>query len=270
MSGEESDKPSVDTRESMDEVVGSDRRLPTRERLPRWATPVPAVIERIGYRFVWVVVAINLLGTAFGFWYYRYQLAATPVVMWPLIPDSPTATLLIAAALAAWAIGHHSEYLAVLAFFGNFIFGVWTPWVLLVGWEASIAQAGLALHVFLFVSHLGMVVQAMVLHRIAAFRLRAIAVAAAVYGGNLLVDYFLPIVGPTDPSGLFPIRPHYTWLPVAGDTVVGGGATAYQLAAAGAVGALVGALMLAAGTRIVRLRRGHSSPTRNAKREACE
>jgi len=252
----------------MNEVVGSKRRLPPREDLPRWATPVPAAIERVGYRFVWAVVAINLLGTAFGFWYYRYQLAATPTVMWPLIPDSPTATLLIAAAFAAWASGHRSEYLSVLAFFGNFIFGVWTPWVLLVGWDASIAQAGLPLHAFLFISHLGMVVQAMVLHRIATFRLRAIVVATAVYSSNLLVDYFLPIVGPTDPSGLFPIRPHYTWLPVAGDTVVIGGATAYQLAAAGAVGALVGALALAAGTRIMRLRQAHSSSTRNTKRDA--
>ncbi len=252
----------------MDEVVGSNRRLPTREDLPRWATPVPATIERMGYRFVWVVVAINLLGTAFGFWYYRYQLAATPTVMWPLIPDSPTATLLIAAAFAAWASGHRSEYLAVLAFFGNFIFGVWTPWVLLVGWNASVAQAGLPLHAFLFISHLGMVVQAMVLHRITAFRLRAIAVATAVYSGNLLVDYFLPIVGQADPSGLFPIRPHYTWLPIAGDTVVSGGATAYQLAAAGAVSALVGALVLATGTRIVRLRQECSSSTRNTKRGA--
>ncbi len=247
----------------MDGIVGSSRQMPTREELPRWAAPVPAAVERIGYRFVWVVVAINLLGTAFGVWYYRYQLAATPAVMWPLVPDSPTATFLIAAAFAAWAVGRHSEYLTVLAFFGNLIFGVWTPWVLLVGWEASVAQAGLPLHLFLFVSHLGMVVQAMVLHRIAAFRLRAIVVATALYGGNLLVDYFLPVVGPTDPSGLFPIRPHYTWLPVAGDTVVAGGATVYQLAAAGAVAALLGALVLAAGTRIVRLHR--ALPTRRTK-----
>lgn len=227
------------------------RLPPTHEAMPQWLAPVPQQIEEIGYRYLWAIIAINLAGTAFGFWYYRYQLAATPQVMWPFVPDSPTATLLIALAFGLWAFGAPNEYVTVLAFFGNLIFGLWTPWILLVGWEESIAASGVGLHLFLVISHLGMVVQAFILYRIAVFRLRAIAVATGWYTVNLTVDYFLPIIGAEYSGPLFPVRPHHTWIPLARDTVVGAGATGYQLAALGATVGLVLAVFLATSRRVI-------------------
>jgi len=114
----------------MDIVGALGRDPPDRESLPRWLAPLPKALEDIAFRFVWVIVAINLLGTAFGFWYYRFQFRELPVEMWPFIPDSPGATLLIAVALAAWALGRSSDTLATLAFFGNVKLGLWTPYVL--------------------------------------------------------------------------------------------------------------------------------------------
>jgi uncharacterized membrane protein YpjA len=228
--------------------TGSDSNAPL-----RWTTPVPRAIETIGLRFVWAVVAVNLAGTAFGFWFYRHQFAETPPVMLPFVPDSPGATLLIALALALWALGRPSEYVAVLAFFGNLILGLWTPFVLVVFSDASVAQSGLAMHTFMIVSHLGMVLQALVLHRIAAFRLRAIAVATAWYTLNLTVDYFYPVVGAGE-SGFLPATPHHTLLPVTRESVVAGTATAFQIAALGAVLTTVLAVFLATSIRIGKLR----------------
>jgi len=70
--------------------------LPDRDALPRWAAPLPAWLEDVAFRFVWLIVAVNLAGTAFGFWYYRGQFARTPAELWVFVPDSPAATLLIA------------------------------------------------------------------------------------------------------------------------------------------------------------------------------
>ncbi len=249
-----SDLPTGNYRPRMDGVLGSDRDLPERPTLPRWLAPLPRAVENLGFRLLWAVVLINLLGTAFGVWFYRYQFTDTPSVMWLFVPDSPMATLFIAIAFAAWALGRHNEYLTVLAFFGNVIFGLWTPWVLLVGWEQSIAQSGLPLHLFLIGSHLAMVVQALVLYRIAAFRQRAIGVALGWYTLNLTVDYFWPLLGRTHDGVLFPVTPHHTRIPVAYDTVFPGGTTGFQLAALGAVLALLIAVVFALNLRLAKLK----------------
>lgn len=52
--------------------------------------------------------------------------------MWPVVPDSPLATLFIAASLVAWKTGHSQEWLNVLAFFGCIKLGLWTLFTLLV------------------------------------------------------------------------------------------------------------------------------------------
>lgn len=230
----------------MERILGGQQQIPQRETLPRTVAPVPAWLERLGLWLVWPVVAANLAGTAFGFWFYRFQLEETPVWLWPLIADSPLATLAVAVAFGLWALGRPSPYITAIAFFGNFIYGLWTAWILTVSWEASVAQSGLPMHLFLVSSHLAMVVQALVLHRISEFRLRPIAVATVLYTVNVVVDYFLPIVGTEAQSSFFPVTPHHTRLPVPRDTVLFGGATAYQLAALGAVVGLVVALLIAA------------------------
>lgn len=237
----------------MERAPASDTPAPDSERLPRWAAPVPEAVENLGLRLVWVVVAANLGGTAFGFWFYRHQFAETPAVMLPFVPDSPVATLLAACAFALWALGRSNEFVTALAFFGNLIFGLWTPWVLLVFGDASIASSGVAMHTFLVVSHLGMAVQALVLHRIAAFRLPAVAVATAWYTLNLAVDYFVPVVGAEFPGGFLPAKPHHTWIPITRDTVVAGQATAFQIAALGAVVATILAVFLSLSIRLLKL-----------------
>ncbi len=181
----------------------SDEGLPERASLPRWLAPLPARLENLGLQLAPLVVVINLLGTAFGFWYYRYQFSYEPLVAWPIVPDSPVATLFVALALWAWWRGTPNDYLTALAFFGNWKLGLWTPFVLVYFSDAFVAVNPLPLYLFLVFSHLAMVVQAFVLHRISDFPVRAVALAVAWYGFNDLVDYFAPIVG----------TPHHTSLP---------------------------------------------------------
>ena len=132
----------------------------TTEGLPRYLAPLPRRVETVTLRYAWVIIAINLLGTAFGFWYYIPQFRLEPALAWPVVPDSPTATLFIACSLALYKLG------------------LWTPYVLTVFHEAFLATvaaplpvalllgpqlASDAMYAFLFVSHLGMAVQAFVI-----------------------------------------------------------------------------------------------------------
>jgi uncharacterized membrane protein YpjA len=228
--------------------------LPDRESLPRYLAPLPEQVEDLALRYAWVIVAVNLAGTAFGFWYYGFhplplsdplitwQFAAEPPVMWPFVPDSPVATFFIAASLALWRLGRNSEIVNALAFFGCLKLGLWTPFVLLAFMD-GFAYNSVLMYNFLFWSHLGMVAEAFVIHRYSDFPVRAIFVALVWYGFNDVVDYFVPIVG----------TPHHTLLPaqvVGPDGWMTHPSPAHEIVAAGAVVITIAATFLALVTRV--------------------
>ena len=221
----------------------SDAGLPAPDPLPRWLAPLPEPVENLGLHLATVVAGVNLVGTAFGFWYYRFQFGFEPVVMWPFVPDSPVATLFIALSLLAWRFGRSNEYLNALAFFGCLKLGLWTPYVL-AAFSADFSYLHWAMYNFLFWSHLAMAAEAFVLHRYADFPVRAVTVAVVWYVLNDVVDYFVPIVG----------DPHHTTVPAE---VVSGAydhsLPAHDVAAAGAVVLTVAATFLALSTRVKKL-----------------
>jgi uncharacterized membrane protein YpjA len=228
--------------------LGDRTSLPERESLPRWVAPLPRWIEDVGLLLAPLVVLTNLAGTAFGFWYYRFQFAGTELAAWPLLPDSPLATLFAALAFGLWYVGRGSDYAAAFAFVGCWKLGLWTPYVLVVFADAFLASTPLPLYLFLVTSHLAMVLQAFVLHRVSTFRVRALVAALAWYGLNDVVDYFLTPFG----------TPHHTLLP--GQARVGGlgGFThpspTHEIAAAGAVVLTLSAAILLFSTRVAKLR----------------
>ena len=227
----------------MDLVGALGREPPDRDPLPRWVAPLPKRLEDVAYRFVWVIVAINLAGTAFGFWYYRFQFSRVPPEMWMFVPDSPLATLLIALALASWAVGKPNDYLAALAFFGNVKLGLWTPYVLVAFAPGFLGGSSTPMYAFLLVSHLAMVVQAFVLHRMTDFPMKAVGVAVAWYTVDLLMDYFVPVTGDVTHTPL-PYAGSEPWFTT----------TVLQVAAAGAVVLTVIPIVWMLGTRVATLR----------------
>jgi len=186
--------------------------LPPRDPLPRYLAPLPEWLEDLGLRLALPIALINFVGTAFGLWYYGFhpfetpivqgQFAFEPVVLWPLVPDSPTATLFIGLSLLLWRLGRSNEYVNMLAFFGCIKLGAWTPFVLLA-FADGFSYLHVAMYNFLFWSHLAMVLEAFLIHRYSDFPVAAVAVAVGWYGLNDLVDYFVPVIG----------TPHHTWIP---------------------------------------------------------
>jgi uncharacterized membrane protein YpjA len=234
-------------REIVDGLIGLDG-LPEPEGLPRYVAPLPRLLEDVGLRLAWPIAAVNVAGTAFGFWYYRFQFADTPLVAWPVVPDSPMATLFIGLSLALWKLGRTNELVNALAFYGCIKLGGWTPFVQLV--VQGQGSTPLWLYQFLIWSHLAMVVEAFLIHRYSRFPVWAVGAAMAWYLFNDVVDYFVPIVG----------DPHHTLLNA--ELVVDGGRAyfdhslpAHDLAAAAAVVLTVVATFLALATRVEKLER---------------
>jgi len=234
--------------------------LPPTEGLPRYVAPLPEWLENVGLRLAWPIAVVNLVGTLFGFWYYagrplelapplvEGQLGAAPPLAYPLIPDSPVATLFIGLSFAAWKLDFDLQWLHALAFFGCIKLGLWTPFVqLVINGPDGIAAW---LYWFLILSHAAMAVEAFLIHRYATFSVPAVAVAVFWYGSNDVVDYFVPALG----------GPHPTWLrgepllsrtPVQFDHAV----LAHDLAAAWAVILTLLATFLALATRAEKLKR---------------
>lgn len=250
------------TGERIDSLVARyfDASLPEPEGLPAYVAPLPKWLEDVGLRLAWPIAIVNLVGTLFGFWYYAGQpltlsppllggqLGAAPPLAYPLIPDSPVATLFIGLSFAAWKLDRDRQWLHALAFFGCIKLGLWTPYVQLV----INGQGGIAawLYWFLICSHLAMAVEAFLIHRYATFSVPAVAVAVFWYGFNDIVDYFVPILN----------GPHHTWL--RGEPLVSGPGIqfdhtvlAHDLAAGWAVTLTILATFLALATRVEKLKR---------------
>ncbi|WP_338737736.1 DUF1405 domain-containing protein [Haloplanus salilacus] len=243
-SGSESPADAATAIDRVRALVDGDGHPPA-DPLPRWLAPLPRVVENLGLSLAWVVVGINLVGTAFGFWYYRFQFAAEPLAIWPLVPDSPVATAFIALSLALWKLGRSNEVVNALAFFGCWKLGLWTPFVLVAFADGFLATTPFPMYAFLLGSHLMMVVEAFLIHRYSDFPVRAVAVAVAWYGLNDAVDYFVPVVGTS----------HHTLLP--GQRIVDGTIThlspVHDVAAAGAVVLTLTATFLTLATRVKKL-----------------
>lgn len=210
--------------------------------LPWYVAPLPRRLEDLALRLAWLIAAVNILGTAFGFWYYRIQFAATPAIAWPLVPDSPMATAFIGLSFVAYKLDLDADWLHALAFFGTIKLGLWTPFVqLFLNGQGDLA---LWLYQFLIWSHLAMALEAFVIHRFASFSVRSVAIALFWYGLNDVVDYFVPFAG----------RLHHTMLRaeyVAGE--YSHNVAAHDAAAAAAVVLTLLATFLALSTRVKRL-----------------
>ncbi|MFB6184175.1 MAG: DUF1405 domain-containing protein [Haloarculaceae archaeon] len=223
-----------------------DAPLPAPDDLPCYVAPLPRWLEDLGLRLAWPIVAVNLAGTAFGFWYYRAQFAMTPLIAWPVVPDSPMATLFIALSLAAWKLDYDVEPLHMLAFFGCIKLGLWTPYVQV--FLNGVGSIALWLYWFLILSHLAMATEAFLIHRYARFTVGGVAVAVGWYALNDVVDYFWPIVGDYHHTLL---RAEFDPETFAFDHAL----PAHEYAAGVAVLLTVAATFLALATRIETLRR---------------
>lgn len=158
------------------------------------------------YTFLLVLVmVVNLMGVAFGFYYYQDLLNSAPLWALPFIPDSPLSTFLFALAIFLLLIGRKNDVLSAVASVYVMKYGLWTMFVILYYSYYFLAPPLTGYYWLMFVLHFGMVVEpVLILHTIR--RSRAILLVPLMWllindlvdywlGTNPLVQFALPDLG---------------------------------------------------------------------------
>ncbi|MDP2857548.1 MAG: DUF1405 domain-containing protein [Bacillota bacterium] len=152
------------------------------KRLLSWFVHVPD-----DKRLVALLIWVDLLGAVYGFNWYKVQLSETRLVFWPIVPDSPFSTLVFGIMLVAIYYGRRYPLLEGISYATITKYGIWTLLIFVQAWAAR----GFAYweEVFLFASHAGMALEALLFFRVFAPRARYIIAGGAWLLFNDYMDY---------------------------------------------------------------------------------
>lgn len=138
-------------------------------------------------RFLFILFITNLFGTIYGYIWYESQLAITPLIFIPFVPDSPTASLFFTITLAFFLFNKNAPYIEALAFMSLFKYGIWAV-VMNILTLISVGSIGWQGYM-LIASHGAMAVQALLYVPYYKIGVRHFAVAAIWILHNDIIDY---------------------------------------------------------------------------------
>lgn len=137
--------------------------------------------------FLIMLFIINVLGTIYGYYWYKGQLSITEPQFYLFVPDSPTASLFFSIAVFGWIIGKHFKLMESLALITLVKYGIWAVVMnLLTLIElGSIPPAAW----MLVISHFMMAVQGILYIPMYRFKLWHVFVGAIWTLHNDIIDY---------------------------------------------------------------------------------
>lgn len=152
--------------------------------------------------FLITLIIINILGSVYGYYWYRYQLAATPKYLWFFVPDSPLSTTLTAIALIFILVKKRNSLFEWLAFTAVIKYGIWAVVIIShFGLTGGVIEPEIWM---LWFSHLGMALEGIIFLRQVKVSWREVALGGAWMLFNDVVDYVL---------GIYPyLYASYQWL----------------------------------------------------------
>lgn len=137
--------------------------------------------------FMWTLFIVNLLGTIYGYIWYKGQLSVTEPIYYLFVPDSPTASLFFTIALLGWLLGKNWRLIEALALVTLVKYGLWAVVMNLmtIAVDGPIGPVGW----MLIFSHFGMAVQAVLYFPWYRFSWIALGIAAVWTLHNDVIDY---------------------------------------------------------------------------------
>ena len=166
---------------------------------------------------LWTLFIVNLLGSIYGFYWYKNQLVDVGSWLNIFVPDSPTASAAFTIVLGLFILKRHMPLLEAFAAVTLFKYGVWAVVIIIAGaaQNAYLHGGSIPSHMqwtdwMLICSHGGMAIQALLYGRFYVYRLGHLLVVAAWTLLNDIVDYTLDL---------------HPWLPVSladVDYIIGG------------------------------------------------
>ncbi|MFJ7637001.1 DUF1405 domain-containing protein [Peribacillus sp. NPDC097206] len=104
-----------------------------------------------------LLLIVNVFGTAYGYYWYGYQLAETPAIFLPFVPDSPTASLFFSLVLVGFLLKKNFGFMEALAIMTLFKYGIWA---VVMNVLTLLTTGTLPIEGYmLMASHLGMAIQ---------------------------------------------------------------------------------------------------------------
>jgi uncharacterized membrane protein YpjA len=141
----------------------------------------------------WLWMGINLVGLVLGtVGWYGAQLQVTPAIWWIFVPDCPLAAGYAAAALWGLRQGKRWTMFNLFTAFACIKYGVWTCAVWLAYWSNGGPFVLLDVSTLMFVTHLGLIGQGVVLLLLTQrWTIRDVLPAIGFYAAADFVDYAL-------------------------------------------------------------------------------
>lgn len=137
--------------------------------------------------FLIFLFIVNLLGTIYGYYWYKSQLSQTPTIYIPFVPDSPTASLFFTIFLLFFIFHKNVPYIEALAVTSLFKYGLWAVvmniFTLII--DGSLDWQGY----MLIASHAGMAIQGLLYIPYYKIELKHLTVASIVLLHNEIIDY---------------------------------------------------------------------------------
>ncbi|HET7580590.1 MAG TPA: DUF1405 domain-containing protein [Bacillales bacterium] len=138
------------------------------------------------------LLVINVLGTAYGFYWYKWQLAETPPRFWAFVPDSPTASLFFVAVLIAFLLKKHLPLLEALAAVSLFKYGVWAVGMNIAGGFVTGSLTGT--NCLLIFSHSGMALEGLLFMPFYRIKPWHLVIASIWVLHDLMIDYVFGMI----------------------------------------------------------------------------
>ncbi|MDA8442539.1 MAG: DUF1405 domain-containing protein [Peptococcaceae bacterium] len=140
--------------------------------------------------FLWALLVINILGSAYGFYWYRFQLAETPWYYLIFVPDSPLSSSLFCVALTLILARKPNSLIQLWAYLWAIKYGIWAVII-----NGDVAYSYTAMfsreNLMLALSHAGMALEGFIFLRHLNFNVRQLGIVAAWLFINDFVDYVL-------------------------------------------------------------------------------
>ncbi|WP_088069183.1 DUF1405 domain-containing protein [Gottfriedia luciferensis] len=134
-----------------------------------------------------VLFIINVLGTIWGYYWYRFQIYDTPKWLRIFVPDSPTASLFFCFVLLLFILNKKNGLLEALAYVSLLKYGIWA---VVMNGIVLYLTGGLDLVAYLLIfSHGGMALQAMLYAPTFEVKKWHLAVASVWILQDLIFDY---------------------------------------------------------------------------------
>ncbi|PTX59925.1 putative membrane protein YpjA [Melghirimyces profundicolus] len=162
--------------------------------IPWWWNRLTGELDR--KRFLWLLLMANFLGSIYGFYWYKNQLAATPGWWKCFVPDSPTASAVFTVVLLLYVFRRRSPFWEAFGAVTLFKYGIWAVVMILAGALRSpdpFLESLTWTDWMLMGSHLGMAFEGILYSRFFTFGARELFLVGAWTLLNDAVDYGLDL-----------------------------------------------------------------------------